>query len=62
MAAFPTEVKIVEVGARDGLQNEKSVTAADKNSLINLQIVLFRTKINIFSVHTCADFSKGGLL
>ena len=35
MAAFPTEVKIVEVGARDGLQNEKSVTAADKISLIN---------------------------
>jgi len=35
MAAFPTEVKIVEVGARDGLQNEKSVTASDKISLIN---------------------------
>lgn len=30
-------VKIVEVGARDGLQNEKSlITAADKIELINL--------------------------
>lgn len=33
---FPNSVKIVEVGPRDGLQNEKNnVTAADKVNLIN---------------------------
>ncbi|WP_338366556.1 hydroxymethylglutaryl-CoA lyase [uncultured Pseudoalteromonas sp.] len=35
MAAFPTEVKIVEVGPRDGLQNEKAVSTKDKITLIN---------------------------
>ncbi|MDO6567539.1 hydroxymethylglutaryl-CoA lyase [Alteromonas sp. 1_MG-2023] len=34
---FPSKVSIVEVGARDGLQNEKAIlTAKDKISLINL--------------------------
>mgnify|MGYP000371079070 CR=1 FL=1 len=32
---FPTPVRIVEVGARDGLQNEKSVGTQDKVTLIN---------------------------
>lgn len=36
-ATFPTKVKIVEVGPRDGLQNEKvPVSAEDKIALINL--------------------------
>jgi len=35
MRAFPTKVRIVEVGARDGLQNEKTVSTADKVALIN---------------------------
>lgn len=35
MAAFPDVVKIVEVGARDGLQNEKAVSTKDKITLIN---------------------------
>ncbi|WP_278380509.1 hydroxymethylglutaryl-CoA lyase [Pseudoalteromonas distincta] len=35
MSAFPTKVRIVEVGARDGLQNEKTVSTADKVALIN---------------------------
>ncbi|MBH0018771.1 hydroxymethylglutaryl-CoA lyase [Pseudoalteromonas sp. SWXJ133] len=35
MSAFPSKVRIVEVGARDGLQNEKTVSTADKVSLIN---------------------------
>ncbi|NRA85430.1 MAG: hydroxymethylglutaryl-CoA lyase, partial [Gammaproteobacteria bacterium] len=33
--ALPKYVKIVEVGARDGLQNEKAVTLADKVTLVN---------------------------
>ena len=33
--ALPTQVKIVEVGPRDGLQNEKAVSLADKVKLIN---------------------------
>ncbi|MBH0039659.1 MULTISPECIES: hydroxymethylglutaryl-CoA lyase [unclassified Pseudoalteromonas] len=35
MGAFPSKVRIVEVGARDGLQNEKTVSTADKVALIN---------------------------
>ena len=35
MNAFPSKVRIVEVGARDGLQNEKTVSTADKVALIN---------------------------
>ena len=35
MSAFPSKVRIVEVGARDGLQNEKTVSTADKVALIN---------------------------
>ncbi|CAM2756954.1 hydroxymethylglutaryl-CoA lyase [Pseudoalteromonas distincta] len=35
MTAFPSKVRIVEVGARDGLQNEKTVSTADKVALIN---------------------------
>jgi hydroxymethylglutaryl-CoA lyase len=33
--AYPKKVKIVEVGARDGLQNEASVSTHDKIELIN---------------------------
>lgn len=33
---LPTKVNIVEVGARDGLQNETAVTLVDKIRLINL--------------------------
>ena len=34
---FPEQVKIVEVGPRDGLQNEKQhISAEDKIMLINL--------------------------
>ncbi|MBD1583210.1 hydroxymethylglutaryl-CoA lyase [Pseudoalteromonas sp. S16_S37] len=33
--AYPTSVRIVEVGARDGLQNEASVTTEQKINLIN---------------------------
>jgi len=36
MAILPTHVTIVEVGARDGLQNEERVTTADKVNFINL--------------------------
>ena len=35
MSGFPSKVRIVEVGARDGLQNEKTVSTADKVALIN---------------------------
>ena len=35
MSDFPSKVRIVEVGARDGLQNEKTVSTADKVALIN---------------------------
>ena len=35
MTTFPNKVRIVEVGARDGLQNEKTVSTADKVALIN---------------------------
>ena len=35
MADYPTHVKIVEVGARDGLQNESAVSTADKITLLN---------------------------
>jgi hydroxymethylglutaryl-CoA lyase len=35
MSAFAKKVRIVEVGARDGLQNEKTVSTADKVALIN---------------------------
>ena len=35
MNAFPSKVRIVEVGVRDGLQNEKTVSTADKVALIN---------------------------
>lgn len=35
MSAFPDSVRIVEVGARDGLQNESLVNTQDKISLIN---------------------------
>ncbi|MEI8669154.1 hydroxymethylglutaryl-CoA lyase [Pseudoalteromonas sp. B131b] len=35
MSAFPSKVRIVEVGARDGLQNEKTVSTASKVALIN---------------------------
>lgn len=34
-STLPTHVRIVEVGARDGLQNEASVSTDDKVSLIN---------------------------
>ncbi|QYJ81261.1 hydroxymethylglutaryl-CoA lyase [Shewanella aegiceratis] len=33
--SFPSRVSIFEVGARDGLQNEKAVTTADKLALID---------------------------
>ncbi|MEQ3514235.1 hydroxymethylglutaryl-CoA lyase [Pseudoalteromonas sp. BZB3] len=33
--AYPTQVKIVEVGARDGLQNESKVTTEQKIALLN---------------------------
>ncbi|MGB0989100.1 MAG: hydroxymethylglutaryl-CoA lyase, partial [Pseudoalteromonas spongiae] len=33
--AYPTQVKIVEVGARDGLQNESKVTTEQKITLLN---------------------------
>ena len=33
--AYPTQVKIVEVGARDGLQNESKVTTEQKIVLLN---------------------------
>jgi len=35
MMALPKYVKIVEVGARDGLQNEQAVTLEDKVTLVN---------------------------
>ncbi|MBQ4810160.1 hydroxymethylglutaryl-CoA lyase [Pseudoalteromonas luteoviolacea] len=35
MPNYPTQVKIVEVGARDGLQNEAAVSTADKVNLLN---------------------------
>lgn len=35
MSAFANKVRIVEVSARDGLQNEKTVSTADKVALIN---------------------------
>ncbi|SFT43135.1 hydroxymethylglutaryl-CoA lyase [Pseudoalteromonas sp. DSM 26666] len=35
MRAFANKVRIVEVGARDGLQNEKTVSTEDKVTLIN---------------------------
>ncbi|WP_024592401.1 MULTISPECIES: hydroxymethylglutaryl-CoA lyase [unclassified Pseudoalteromonas] len=35
MSTFANKVRIVEVGARDGLQNEKTVSTADKVALIN---------------------------
>ncbi|WP_372760891.1 hydroxymethylglutaryl-CoA lyase [Pseudoalteromonas sp.] len=35
MTDFPQTVRIVEVGARDGLQNEQAVATADKVALIN---------------------------
>ncbi|KZW99719.1 hydroxymethylglutaryl-CoA lyase [Pseudoalteromonas luteoviolacea] len=35
MPNYPTQVKIVEVGARDGLQNEAAVSTADKVKLLN---------------------------
>jgi hydroxymethylglutaryl-CoA lyase len=35
MSAFANKVRIVEVGARDGLQNEKTVSTEDKVTLIN---------------------------
>ena len=35
MAQFPDFVRIVEVGARDGLQNEAAVSTQDKVALIN---------------------------
>ena len=34
--SFPKQVRIVEVGPRDGLQNESTVAASDKIALINL--------------------------
>lgn len=33
--SLPKQVKIVEVGARDGLQNEKTVSLADKITMVN---------------------------
>lgn len=33
--SYPSKVSIFEVGARDGLQNEKAVTTADKLTLID---------------------------
>ncbi|QTL35048.1 hydroxymethylglutaryl-CoA lyase [Pseudoalteromonas viridis] len=35
MASYPAQVKIVEVGARDGLQNESSVSTDAKIALVN---------------------------
>lgn len=35
MSQYPAKVKIVEVGARDGLQNELSVATEAKISLVN---------------------------
>ena len=35
MSTFANKVRIVEVGARDGLQNEKTVSTEDKVTLIN---------------------------
>ena len=35
MSAFANKVRIVEVGARDGLQNENTVSTEDKVTLIN---------------------------
>ncbi|MCF2908255.1 hydroxymethylglutaryl-CoA lyase [Pseudoalteromonas sp. DL2-H2.2] len=35
MANYPAQVKIVEVGARDGLQNESSVSTGAKIALVN---------------------------
>lgn len=35
MSAFPNKVRIVEVGARDGLQNEEKVSTQNKVTLIN---------------------------
>ncbi|WP_125782048.1 hydroxymethylglutaryl-CoA lyase [Pseudoalteromonas rubra] len=35
MANYPAQVKIVEVGARDGLQNESSVSTVAKIALVN---------------------------
>ncbi|HSG51111.1 MAG TPA: hydroxymethylglutaryl-CoA lyase [Rheinheimera sp.] len=34
--SFPKQVRIVEVGPRDGLQNESTVSAGDKVTLINM--------------------------
>jgi hydroxymethylglutaryl-CoA lyase len=34
--SFPKQVRIVEVGPRDGLQNESTVSASDKITLINM--------------------------
>lgn len=34
--SFPKQVRIVEVGPRDGLQNESTVSASDKVTLINM--------------------------
>ena len=34
-STLPSHVRIVEVGARDGLQNERAVTTQDKVTLIN---------------------------
>lgn len=34
--SFPSHVRLVEVGPRDGLQNEQAVSTADKIQLINL--------------------------
>lgn len=34
--SFPKQVRIVEVGPRDGLQNESTVAASDKIALINM--------------------------
>lgn len=34
--SFPSQVRLVEVGPRDGLQNEQAVSTADKIQLINM--------------------------
>ena len=34
-SSFPKAVRIVEVGPRDGLQNEKTVSLEDKIALVN---------------------------
>ncbi|MDX1392310.1 MAG: hydroxymethylglutaryl-CoA lyase, partial [Rheinheimera sp.] len=34
--SLPTQVRLVEVGPRDGLQNESAVATADKIALINM--------------------------